>query len=225
MKIGYLATLLRAGNTTFKNMVGGAAELETALKNTLIVDMAFVIPLIERAAANQYQNNIDQRLTERFGILCALKNDTTDKDKLGIIAYDRLHEIRNELFSVFLGKEIPEASGKMYYVGGSLKSINAGYLWYQFEFEYPAILNDCGLQTHPVDDTEVPVSFNTIYTNYMLSPSADLPHTGGLPLADGFPDVTIPDQAQWIDLTEDPREGDFSGGFSTAFTIYDENRR
>lgn len=225
MRIGYLATLLRAGNTTFQDMVGGAAELDTALKGTLKVDMAFIIPLIDRATVNQYQNNIDQKLTERFGILCALKNDTTDKDKLGIIAYDQLHEIRNELFTVFLGKEIPEAAGKMYYVGGSLKSINGGYLWYQFEFEYPAKLNDDGLQTHEVDDTEIPVNFNTIYTNYIISPSADLPHTGGLPFADGFPDVTIPDQAQWIDLTDDPREGDFSSGFSTAFTIYDEEKR
>jgi hypothetical protein len=225
VRIGYLATLLRAGETTFGNYVAGAAELETAIRGTLNFDSAFVIPLIDRADRNQYSGSINQVLTERFGIVVALRNDSTDKDRLGIIAYDRLHNIRNELFGVFLNKSISEAESVIYYVGGSLKAINNGYIWYQFEFEYKAILGDEGLQTFEVDDTEVPTSFDTIYANYILAPSAELPHTGDLPLPDGFPDVAIPDMAQWIDLTDDPRAGAFSGAFSTAFDIYDEDRR
>ncbi len=224
MRIGYLAGLLRTENTTFGDMVGGAAELNEALKGTLAVDMAFVIPLTDRAERNQSANSINQILVERFGIVCVLKNDSTNKDKLGIIAYDRLHNIRNELFDVYLGKVIPEGQTVIYYIGGSLKSINSGYLWYQFEFEYGAILGDCGLQTSPVDETE-PTNFDTAYINYILAPSADLPYTGSLPLPDGFPDVTIPDMAQLVDLTDDPRAGEFSSAFATAFDIYDENRR
>ena len=52
MRIGYLATLLKAGNTTFGDYVAGAAELETAIRGTLKFDMAFVIPLIDRADRN-----------------------------------------------------------------------------------------------------------------------------------------------------------------------------
>jgi hypothetical protein len=225
MRIGYLATLLRTGETTFGDYVAGAAELETAIKGTLKFDMAFVIPLVDRAARNLYSSSINQTITERFGIVVALRNDSTDKDRLGLIAYDRLHNIRNELFNVYLGKLILEAETKIYYVGGSLKAINNGYIWYQFEFEYQSRLGDDGLQTEEVDDTEVPTSFDTIYANYILSPSANLPHTGDLPLPDGFPDVKIPDMAQLIDLTDDPRWGAYDSGYSKGFDIYDEDRR
>ena len=225
MRIGYLATLLKAGNTTFGDYVAGAAELEIAIRGTLKFDMAFVIPLIDRADRNLYPGSISQKLTERFGIVVVLRNDETDKDKLGLIAYDRLHNIRSELFTVFLNKSIPEAESVIYYVGGSLKSINNGYIWYQFEFEYMAQLGNDGLQTHEVDDTEVPTNFDTIYANYILAPSANLPHTGSLPLPDGFPDVTIPDMAQIVDLTDDPRAGAYDSGYSSGFAIYDEDRR
>lgn len=225
MRIGYLATLMRAGETIFGNFVGGSAELEAALQGTLKVDMAFIIPLTDRAARNAQVPIINQKLTERFGIVVALKNDTTNKDKLGLIAYDQLHNVRSELFTVFLGKHIPEAESVIYYVGGTLKSINAGYLWYQFEFEYEGRLDNDGLVTYDIDDSEIPVVLKTIYANIIQAPSADLPHTTGLPLSDNYPDVVIPDIAQIVDFTDDPRYGGFSSGFSSGFNIYDEDRR
>jgi len=225
MRIGYLATLMRTGETSFGNFVGGSAELEAALQGTLIANMAFIIPLIDKATRNPYPNGINQKLTERFGIVCALANGSTDKDKLGLIAYDQLHNIRNELFNVFLGKSIPEAESGIYYVGGTLKSINAGYLWYQFEFEYEGRLDENGLVTHEVDDSEIPVVLKTIYANIILAPSSELPHRTGLPLVDDYPDVVIPDVAQYVDFTKDPRWGGFSGGFASGFDIYDEDRR
>lgn len=225
MRIGFLATLMKTANTSFGNYVGGAAELDQTVKGTLGPNMAFVIPLIDRAGANPNDMGINQVLTERFGIVVVIKNDSTDTDKLGIVAYDQLHEIRNELFDVYLNKGIPEAESVIYYVGGSLKGINAGYVWYQFEFEYRSRLGNEGLQNYPIDDTEIPVVLKSIYANIIQAPSGDLPHTTGLPLSDNYPDVVIPDMAQFVDFTDDPRWGAFSIDFATAFDIYDEDRR
>ena len=66
-----------------------------------------------------------------------------------------------------------------------------------------------------------PKAFNTIYANFILSPSADLPHDGELPLSDGFPDVALPDMAVWIDFTENPDAGSFGRGFASGFKFYE----
>ena len=47
-----------------------------------------------------------------------------------------------------------------------------------------------------------------------------MPYTGDLPLADGFPDVKLPDMAQWIDLTENPNAGSYGRGFADGFDFY-----
>jgi hypothetical protein len=60
---------------------------------------------------------------------------------------------------------------------------------------------------------------DTIYANIVLGNDVSL-YDGsitGIPLADGFPDVALPDQAQWIDLTVNPKAGSFWRGFTSAF--------
>lgn len=71
-----------------------------------------------------------------------------------------------------------------------------------------------------IPDKESPEAFNTIYMNLIQSPSEDLPYTGELPLPDGFPDVSLPNMAQWIDMTKHPDDGSFYKSFGKGFNTY-----
>lgn len=229
MKIGKIVLKIRAADTTFGNYIGGSAELNNALEHTLRREMAFVIPLAESAELNDYDSGINQIITERFGVIVALRNDTTDKDKQGITAYDRLFDIRSELFRAILGWYMNEAESLIYYRGGSLVGFDGAYLWYQFEFEYNTRVASRGtelryadviLNSADEDEDQAPDDFNLIYANMILAPNEELPYTGDLPLPDGYPDVLIPDMAQAIDMDTDPGAGAFGKGFVTAFDFY-----
>lgn len=233
MRIVPIILRLRAANTRFGVNIGGAAELDMARKNTLKADMAFVIPLNEDCPANSYDNTINQIITERFTIITALANDTIQKDKAGIIAYDLLHEIRSELFRAILGWEIYGAESLIYYAGGQLLNINAAYLWYQFDFEYKIRISEfdgyCDLQGSDLElegelrgkkQISQIDELKQIYTNYILWPNADLPYSGDLPIDDNYPDVSLPDMASIVDLEDDKNPGAFDRGFSSGFDFY-----
>ena len=223
MKIGKIALKIRAEKTSFKNRVAGSAELDTAMQQTLSKEAAYVIPLTESAEENNYASGVQQPLYERFGVVAAIKNDASQLDKLGILAYDRIHDIRNELFDALLGWEIEEAETLVYYRGGSLIDINGAWLWYQFEFEYGSRIGlikqfDNGTGIYGLITREVsyeePTDFNTLYTNFILSPSARLPYTGDVS------NVILPDMAVYIDLTKNPNAGAYGKGFASAFDFY-----
>lgn len=231
MRLGNIVLLLRLAETRFKNRVAGAAELDIALKNPLKAEAAFCVPLNDIADRHSMDLGINQKITERFGVVVAITNDTSQADKLGLIANDQLHDTRSELFRALVGLELNDTEGSISYVGGSLLQLTRAYLWYQFEFEVPSrIITDsegtCDLQGRVVDDrlqrSQLP-DFDTIYANYILSPSAELPYDEDLPLVDGFPDVQLPNMAQWIDLTDDPREGAFAVGFGQGFDLIKSN--
>lgn len=226
MRIGEIVLKLRLADTRFNNLIGGAAELNLAIDNTLKQDMAFVIPLAENCPSNEYDSGINQKITERFGVIVALGNDNSQADKTGITSYDLLHTVRGEIFKALLGWKIDGAESLVYYRGGRVLDITGAYLWYQFEFEFETrILNYYTEdELNDTDGVDMGVAglddFNTIYTNIILSPSADLPYTGELPLSDGYPNVVLPDNAQWLDLTENPNAGDFGKGFGSGFDFY-----
>lgn len=237
MRLGLIVTKLRLANTTFGNYIGGAAELALAIRNTLQQDSAFVIPLAESADPNQTDSTINQTITERFGVVVALANDSKQSDKLGLTAYDRLHDIRSELFRALVGTLLLDSKSYIDYRGGRILDINPAYLWYQFEFEYQSQITSypeegyCDLEDKTFDDIVQPSQlddFNSMYVNFVLSPNRDpnrrMPITD-IPLDDNYPDVTIPDMANWIDLTDDPRYGEFGEGFASSFDFYDKDRR
>lgn len=214
MKIGLIALRLREANTRFENRVAGVAELARAYDHTLQQNMAFVLPLGESAAPNAYDSGINQMLTERFGVIVAVRTDVTEGDKLGLSAYDMLHDVRTELFGALLGWEPDGADSKVYYKGGVLLSITRATLWYQFEFEYAVRLTD----TDGVDSEFDSLGWlNTIYTQYRMTPAAEIPYRGGLPVPAS---LWTPDMTQIIDLTDDPRAGGFARGFSSGFDWY-----
>ena len=233
MRIVPIILRLREANTRFGNNIGGAAELDIARNNTLKADMAFVIPLNEECPINPNDNTINQTITERFSVIVVFANDTTQKDKVGIIAYDLLHEVRSQLFQAILGREICGAESLIYYAGGQLLNINAAYLWYQFDFEYTVRVvgfdgysdlegSQLGLEgeLREAMQTSQLSELQKIYTNYILWPDANLPYNGDLPLDDNYPDVTLPDMATIVDLDDDRNPGAFGRGFGSGFDFY-----
>lgn len=233
MRIVPIILKLRSAKTRFENNIGGAVELDIVRNNTLKVDMAFVVPLQEMCSNNNNENNLNQIITEKFTIIVAIANDSTQKEKTGIIAYDLLHEIRSELFRAILGWEIYGAESMIYYSGGQLLNINAAYLWYQFDFEYKVRISEfdgyCDLegsnlalegelrekkQLSQIDDLK------KIYTNYILWPNTNLPYTDVLPLSDNYPNLSLPDMATIVDIDDDPNPGSFDRGFSSGFDFY-----
>ena len=229
MRLGVIALKIRAAGTIFGNYVAGSAELEVAFKNTLKQNCAFVIPRGESSGANNNDVGINQSITERFAVVVAIGNDTTDKGKTGVIAYDNLHDARAELLKVLVNWDLGYES-TIRYTGGSVVDINPAYLWYMFEFAFDSrIVSDLDgfaeIEVREVGDRQQRSQlddFDHIYSNIILSPSGDLPYTGDLPLPDDFPDVTIPDMATWIDFTENPNAGDFWRSFSKGFKLYTE---
>ncbi len=165
MKLSAVALKLRIADTSFANRIGGAAALGLATESTLLVETVFVIPLLENASANEYENHINQVITERFGLVVALKMDEDPTDETGIQAFDRLHDVRQEFFDTLLGWEMPGTEGLCAYGGGLLLDFNRAWLWYQFAFEVKTRLEDI----LELDMTDV-VPFNRLYAQWVLGP-------------------------------------------------------
>jgi len=212
MKIGPIVLKLRLATTRFENRIGGAAELSFVLKGSLQAEMAFVVQLSETVAANAYDSGINQLITERFGVIVMLQNDTTQKDKTGLTAYDSLFDIRAELFTAILGWQIPGTEDLVSYGGGRVLGINRAQFWYQFEFETTTRISDEDGVDVGVSDLE---DFDTLYAQWVLAPSANLPISEDLPVSTFDPDMT-----SIVDLTDSPDYGEFGKGFGIKFDTY-----
>jgi len=210
MRLGPIVLKLRISNTRFRENIAGAAELALAMKNTLMKEAAFVIPLSETCPPNNYDSTINQKLNERFGIVVAIRNDLDIRDRTGITSYDLLHDIRTQIFSSILGLQISGIESLVYYQGGSLLDINPAWLWYQYEFGMESRLTDAdGVPEGYTDDLE------EVYSQFVLSPSAVFPYDDSLPATAFGPDMTT-----LIDIYDDPNNGEFSRAFSTAYDWY-----
>jgi hypothetical protein len=228
MKLGKIVLKLRLANTRFGIRIAGAAELESALNYTLSNETAFVIYLGEDSKENKDDNMIDQEITERFGIICCVKCDSTQSDKTGLIAMDALYDVRSDLFKAILGWQMQEATSVITYRGGKFLGIDGAYLWFQYEFEFKSSVvslieefRDIQIVLNNIDEDETtePNSFDRLYSNFVSPEDERLPYTGDLPLPDGFPDVLIPDIASMINF-DSKRRGGFAIGFGSAFDFY-----
>ena len=191
MKLGLLTLQLRSKTELFQNRVGGAAEFAFAQEGTLKDEMAFVLPAQESADPNNVDSTIDQRLTEQFAVIVAIKNDTNHKDKTGFLAYNKLHEVRQDIFKAFLGLDAYEilsddtftVESLIYYRGGQLLDFDRSYLWYQFTFEYKV-----GLQSQ-IQEPDMPW-FNRIFAQYVVAPDqVNLPIEESLPVESFEPEM------------------------------------
>ena len=211
MKLSPIVIKLRSASTRFENRIAGAAELELAMNHTLKKDMAFVIQLDESVPANNYDNTINQKITERFAVIVALTNASSDKERTGVISHDMIHDVRAEIWSGILGWDNPahNSEGIISYAGGKLLDISRAYLWYQFEFLAPIRIDDDDGVDNGV--SELP-DFLEIYSQWEQSPSANLPIMEGL-------DVKLfdPDMTSIVDLTVNADDGAYNRGFGSGF--------
>lgn len=224
MLLSIIVKRIREARTQFGNYVGGSAELDLALKNTIQKDCAFVIPISDISSANAYDTGINQAITERFAVIVAVANDASDKDKQGLTAYDSLHSIRSEIFRSLVGWQILGAESLIYYAGGKFVSIRGDYLWWEYDFEYKVRMRDFdGYSDIEVQDDFLQRkqqsqldSFDSLYTKYMMWPGKDLPWIGTYDEITG--DMT--DMETWIDLTRNHDDGAYDRGFGSEFDFY-----
>lgn len=165
MRIGPIVLKLRLAETRFGNRIGGAADLVRVLENTFEKEVAFVVQLSETAPPNLYDNGLNQEITERFGVVVALDNGSSDRDKTGLTAYDTLHEVRSEIFRAILNWQMDGFESTVYYSGGRVVDINRANLWYMFEFEATTRITD----SDGVDNgaSELP-DFDSVAAQYEL---------------------------------------------------------
>lgn len=206
----------RGLQATFGNFVAGAAELAQALNNPPTREMAFIIPMSSTPKPTNASNSMEQTLIERFGVVVCIKSDVQQSDKYGFLAYDKVHTVRSEVMNAFLGWQMAEAEKIIEFSGESLIEFSPSYLWYQYTFDFVARLQavpmaegvvegdvvDYGFQdTNP----ENPTDLDRIYSQYILRPDFEgrlpLDPTQDLPLPDGFPDVKLPNIAQFLERT------------------------
>ncbi len=175
MELDRIILKLREADTSFNNRIGGAIDLATAMAMSLKEKMAFVVPLNDTVTSNAHDVSIVQTITESFGIVVCIPNDSSDKDKTGFKAYNNVHDIRTELFSAILGWAVnSDVEGLVEYGGGRILSMNRAQIWYEFDFNYKIRIDDddgVDVGTESLDD------FNTLYAQWKLAPSDDLPAT------------------------------------------------
>ncbi len=222
MKLSPIVLKLRLAETRFENRIAGSADLANALTYTLKQDTAFVVQLNETASANTLDNGVSQSISERFAVIVALNNGTSDRDKTGLTAYDTLFDVRTEIFSALLGWQMSDENGLIpgiesviSYGGGRIASINRGYLWYQFEFLVTTDINECNDGVDVGADDLPP--FDTIYAQWIISPSAKFDAIGkSLPI-----NIVDPDMTTIIDFTSNPAvDGGFANGFGIKFDTF-----
>lgn len=216
MKIGQIVLKLRLAETRFENRIGGAAELALAMTYALQKEMAFVVQMAETAKANMLDSGVSQLITERFAVIVALDNATSDRDKMGLTAYDSLFDIRTQIFSAILGWQMDGAESLVSYAAGRVVKVDRAFLWYQFEFLVDTRIDDDDGVDVGADELGY---FDDIYAQWILSPSLKSVAVEGasaLPIS-----IVDPDMTSIIDFTVNPVvDGDFSRAFRLDFDTW-----
>ena len=138
MKLGPIIAELREWAKSFESRVYGAAEF-TVIDSTTDLKMpcAFVLPLGESVITNDVNNSIYQQAVEQsFGVAVYVP---TVNDEQGVIAYDRIEDLKAEVLAAIAGWAPDEMSEWITYEGNSILDLNRARLCVQFEFSvaYP----------------------------------------------------------------------------------------
>ena len=215
MQLGLIALRIRQADiSAFGTRVYGSGELAKALEFTLEKEAAFVIPLGEVATANDEDGSINQVVTERFGVVFALKNDNEVQEKLGLTAYDRLHALRAELFSGLLGWQIDGNESLVTFASGVFMEMDRAWFWYRYDFDMKVRLTLCddGLDQAALEENIAIIrEIHAKYANPDVDglPNPDIldsliaepfeqivkkDHAYGAGYADGFDNITQPSE-------------------------------
>ena len=133
MKLGPIIAELRSWARSCEQRVYGAAEF-TIIDSTTALQMpcAFVLPLGESVITNDVNNSIYQQAIEQsFGVAVYV---STANDEQGVIAFDRIEELKAEVLSAIAGWAPEEMSEWVTYEGASVLDLNRARLCVQFEF-------------------------------------------------------------------------------------------
>jgi hypothetical protein len=220
MKFSPVILALRTYNGHFGANVGGALDFMRAEKNSLVNDTAFVLPLGEDCSKNDSDNSINQTITDKFGVICAMKADRESQDQSGLLVYDLLDDVRNELLAVLINFDLGYDS-TVEYAGAKLLDMNNGWIWWQYEFviQEKIVAGPDGqgfIEQQEVEERQQPSQLPDlykIYADFILSPSAQFPYNGRLPASEFIP----VDLSTQVTQDDDPNPGAFETSFAGAF--------
>jgi hypothetical protein len=153
---------------TFNRRVHGAAEFAPIAdldKTDLPVPCAFVIPLADRAQTQTEQNIELQDLEERFGVVVAINNA---QDRTGLKASLDVYAARTVIWKAILNwTPDPLVYKPIRYYGARLLAMNAGVLFWMFEFYALSTIVDADGYEASLTDLK------TIQIDYDLGPEPD----------------------------------------------------
>ena len=182
MDLGAIALHLRNHGALFAGQVFGAADLATAADHApsgkANAPTAFVVPLAERAAANDYDSGVIQEITHSFAVLVVF--EPGKHTALGKPGWDRVAPARAAVFRCLLGWTPPGASGPLVYAGGELHELSRARMAYRFEFEMTADIS----AEHDGWQPDALPPFELAHVDGLLKPGDDQ--------ADASDDVEIP---------------------------------
>lgn len=113
--------------------VGASADIEAALKGTVQVPAAFVVPIGE-TPEKPTTTVMDQRVCLRFGVLLCVVNRA---DAQGAAALSGLEPVRKRLRDCLLGwTPQPETGEPVSFARGRFFRLDAGRLWWLDEFDF-----------------------------------------------------------------------------------------
>ena len=111
--------------------VSGAAELAAVRESAQTTPAAWVIPVADDAGGNVLLNAVSQRVTERIGIVFAVRNV---RDKRGATAHNALRAIRRAVKNTLIGWLPDPDEAAVVFSRGRLIDFSDRVIWWQDEY-------------------------------------------------------------------------------------------
>lgn len=114
--------------------IGGSADLDAAMRGTVVAPCAFVVPLAEKGQELESTGPTQQKLFSLFGVIQVVENR---RDNTGAAALLDLKALRKQVFAALVGW-VPDAGAgePVIFVSGELVQAEGdGRLWWSDEFQ------------------------------------------------------------------------------------------
>lgn len=178
MQIDLVITQLRAYAPVFSGRVVGSA-LWAGMADTvnLVTPSAYVIPLADDPGEPLSQNDVYQKITESFAVICCISNLA---DERGQVPAETFHTVRAALWLALLGWKPTADHRGTAYQGAHLLDLDRARAWYQFEFGADFYIGpEDGWQSNPANlITGTPTALETIHLDVDMIDPAALPNPG-----------------------------------------------
>lgn len=153
MKLSPVITELRRRCPLFEQRVYGAAEFASIEPSTALkMPCAFVLPLGDTAGEVIFQTDYRQSIEQSIGIAIFVPTGT---DETGLIAYDKVEDIKSEVFRAIAGWCPTDDVDELIYEGSSVLDMNRSRLCVQLEFKVAYDIVDDETR-HGVDISSLP---------------------------------------------------------------------